>query len=949
MSDKKKIVDFGERIDGARKHMYEYLHADLVDNMTNKEREAYIKKENIWKIKTADYQKLYDEGVPREVVYFIKKLHDSLPSKPTVTSEDLREEILKGYVNFVSHIRDEAMKLRTVDEAKNFFKNAVISSEYVTEYDRDSLKQTGAFRCQPDRSSSEIYGVLANSGGCIINKFLKAVSYDEYSISKEIEKKQFLYTEEEKLIQGYTFFRYDGNNAETKDGSLALRIGFGTYYFHGTDERNSNPENWQKDTYVVINPKRRVEEINFSTLEEAKVFAVDLEREKQKNNLEHSSAKRSRKEALTPPQLSHITRVGYDYRNSADTQPEHFLKELEIRGGQFGNWTNQNDRQANMNMAYDAFRDIAAALEIEDRDVSLGGELAIAWGARGQGRAMAHYEPFENVINLTKMKGAGSLAHEWGHALDSYLAEKGDFFATDSRDSILADVVRTMKYKEADGRHIETDFYKDAKKLDGNFSTSGNQKGKNDKNYWQNDVELFARAFACYVYDRLAEQEMRNDYLCGHANRAVKVSDKHGGTHTVHIHPEGDERKAINESIDRVIEQLKERGIFHEYGSEISYRQISETIANDIDTVIKPKGTEQIDMKKIDIITIDGTTFRFDTSENAIVYQEDGNTITTKELEALLEKAVEQHKEVSFIKDSETVVVSKSEKKESDKNNDVQAEISEGKNDEILNADVDIVKNDIYEKSEEQQNIETYIADKQDITETNTVISIKDSNLSIEPVDLRNVERLIIEYVCDNSVQAIEYHYDAEADIIIGSHNGAIRFLASEDVVNEIIADMSNADDFRIIVAENGTEHVLQPEITESNRIDSFIQQIHNEMSHIKNDFSRQQQIFENHLSNSEPPNYEYFLSQKMLVADKWEKDGTQYIVGQKTDTGSYYVKIMDIDSRTPSYIRNAEGKIKRFAEPPLHTAVEELAQDNKSGKQEIGHSIMKRKAGEER
>ncbi|MCM1234723.1 MAG: hypothetical protein NC489_31865, partial [Ruminococcus flavefaciens] len=206
MSDKKKIVDFGERIDGARKHMYEHLHADLVDDMTDKEREAYIKRENIWKMKPADCQKLYDEGIPREVVYFIKRLHDSLPNKPVAASEDLREEILKGYVNFISHIRDEAMKLRTVDEAKNFFRNTVISSEYVAEYDKDNPRQTGAFRYQPDRSSAETYGVLANSGGCITNKFLKAVNYDEYSISREIEKKQFLYTEEEKLIQGYTFF-----------------------------------------------------------------------------------------------------------------------------------------------------------------------------------------------------------------------------------------------------------------------------------------------------------------------------------------------------------------------------------------------------------------------------------------------------------------------------------------------------------------------------------------------------------------------------------------------------------------------------------------------------------------------------------------------------------------------------------------------------------------------
>lgn len=935
MSDKKKIVDFGERIEGARKHMYEYLHADLVDDMTDKEREAYIKKENIWKMKTADYQKLYDEGVPREVVYFIKKLHDSLPNKPTVASEDLREEILKGYINFVSHIRDEAMKLRTVDEAKNFFRNAVISSEYVAEYNRDSPKQTGAFRYRPDRSSAETYGVLANSGGCITNKFLKAVNYDGYSISREIEKKQFLYTEEEKLIQGYTFFRYDGNNAEVRDGSLALRMGFGTYYFHGTDERNGNPENWQKDTYVVISPKRTVEEINFSTLEEAKAFAVDLEREKQKNNPEQSAVKKSRKEALTPPQLSHITREGYDYRNSADTQPEHFLKELEIRGGQFGNWTNQNDRQTNMNMAYDAFRDIAVALGIADRDVSLGGELAIAWGARGQGRAVAHYEPFENVINLTKMKGAGSLAHEWGHALDSYLAENGDFFATDSRDGILADVVQTMKYKEADGIRTETDFYKDAKKLDGNFSASGNQKGKDEKNYWQSDVELFARAFACYVYDRLAEQGMRNDYLCGHANRAVKVSDKHGSTHTVHIHPEGDERKAINESIDRVIEQLKERGVFHEYGSDISYRQISETVANDIDTVIKPKGTEQIDMKEIDSLAVDGTTFRFDKDENAVVCQEDGSAVTAKELEALLEKAVEQHKDVSFIKDGETVVVSETEKEEPDRNNESQ------------------------NISEQPENTETDIAEKQkqEVAETDTVISIKDSNLSVEPVDLRNVNGLTIEYVCDDVVQATEYRYDAEADIIIGSHNGVSRFLTAEDVADEIISDMLNADDFRLVAAENGTERILQPVITDdekSESIDSIIQNIQGSMTQMQSDLSRQQQVFESHMSEfgqamsiiEQSPQYEYFLSQKMLVADRWEKDGTQYIVGQKADTGSYYVKMTDIDSGTPSYIRNAEGKVKRFAEPPSHTAVEEIAQD-KSDK--IRSNITRRKVGNER
>lgn len=921
MPEKKKIVDFGERIDGARKHMYKHLHSDLVDGMTDREREAYIRRENIWKMKPADYQKLYDEGMPREVVYFIKKLHDGLPDKPTIVtndslSEDSRKEFLRGYVDFISHIRDEAMKLRTTDEARNFLKNTVINSEYTTTNDKDNPKQTGAFRYYPNTHSfiAETYGILANSGGCITNKFLKAADYNEYSIRKEIEKRQFLFTEEEKLTQGYTFFRYDGSNAELSDSSLALRIGRGKYYFHGVESEKGNPENWQKDTYVVISPKRTVEEINIPTLEDAKAYAVNMEREKQRNSTEQSAPKRTRKEALIPPQLSHITREGYDYRNSTDAQPEHFLKELEIRGGQFGNWTNQNDRQTNMNMAYDAFRDIAAALDIADRDVSLGGELGIAWGARGQGRAMAHYEPVEDVINLTKMKGAGSLAHEWGHALDSYLAENGDCFATDSRNGVLADVIKTMKYKEVDGRCTETDFYRDAKKLDGGFSTSGNQKGKDNKNYWQSDVELFARAFACYVYDKLREQEMRNDYLCGHANRTVTVSDKHGGNYIVHIHPEGDERKAINESIDRVIRQLKERGIFHEYGSDISYRQISETIVNDIDTVIKPEGTEPIDMKKIESLTIDDTTFRFYTDKNAVVYEENGiiNTVTAKELESMLEKAVEQHKDVHMLKDGKTVVISEAD----------DISVSVGKDDEPA--------------------------------KTNTIISITDNNLSVEPVDLRNVDELTVEYVCDNLIHATEYRYDAELDIIIRSHNGASRFLTAEDVADEIIADMSNADDFRITVTKNGTEHILQPviteqpEIAENSRIDSFIRQIHSEMAQIKSDFSRHQQVFESLNRTKQSPQYEYFLSQKMLVADRWTKDGTQYTVGQRENTGSYYVKMTDIDSGIPSYIRNAEGKVKRFAEPPSHTAVEKLIQ-NKTEEQEIRNGNTKRKAGEER
>ena len=54
---------------------------------------------------------------------------------------------------------------------------------------------------------------------------------------------------------------------------------------------------------------------------------------------------------------------------------------------------------------------------------------------------MAHYEPARNVINLTRLKGAGSLAHEWGHALD--YATRGD----GKLKKEMNELINVMKYK----------------------------------------------------------------------------------------------------------------------------------------------------------------------------------------------------------------------------------------------------------------------------------------------------------------------------------------------------------------------------------------------------------------------------------------------------------------------------------------------------------------------
>jgi hypothetical protein len=102
-------------------------------------------------------------------------------------------------------------------------------------------------------------------------------------------------------------------------------------------------------------------------------------------------------------------------------KPEDLMKDFGVRGVEFGNWVNDSSGKYHLQRCAEAFNDLSDVLGIDPKDISLNGRLAIAFGARGKGGSLAHYEPDRKVINMTKYGGAGSLAHEWGHALDNIM------------------------------------------------------------------------------------------------------------------------------------------------------------------------------------------------------------------------------------------------------------------------------------------------------------------------------------------------------------------------------------------------------------------------------------------------------------------------------------------------------------------------------------------------
>ena len=614
--------------------------------MNDAEKTKFVKKDNVWK--KPDYQELVNNGLSTRVVYFIKTIRDATPTKPEIYYMDDVSKKQENYISFVSKLRDFVMNIKNDNEILSFYEDFL--SHYI-------IKSPSSYTV---KISPEV-------SGCINNKLLKAAQVRRLSqIEKKKKKTQFLYTDAEKLLAGFEIYVYDNKDIKfSKDyrGSsmLEIPIGFGKRFIYPKEEL-ANPENWQEHT-IFITRGGTIIKNNLESINEAEKYILDNFKLKQKDT-------QNRKKSFKPIQLEHIIRSGEDYRNNRDISGEDMMEKFNFKGGEFGNWLNEKDRQESLNYGYDALLDLSKALNISPTDISLGNRLSIAFGSRGSGNALAHYEPDREVINLTKMKGAGSLAHEWAHALDDIFGKESGYrgFLTEhSPSKVIRELIEAMKYKtecndktiekqtkvyeakinqlknhinsffpkehlteeqiklkdkliqnvidnsetiatdllnyvgggrkanqdvielsnlrkETVGRviskeerericymqntlynsknnigkpeKVDTEFYKNSKIFDDLYS-------KTSHGYWQSTVEMFARSFACYVKDKLNN---RSDYLCGHAEMDLGLGTNNAGDiELIKAFPEGEERTAINEKMDKLIEILKEKALLHDY------------------------------------------------------------------------------------------------------------------------------------------------------------------------------------------------------------------------------------------------------------------------------------------------------------------------------------------------------------------------------------------------
>lgn len=181
----KKIEDFGEKIGGARKDLYalnrELRYGDILD-WNDMEKENTLLKEAF---PLPDYKKCWKKE-KTEKLYFYKKVRDSLPTKPLaaipyLASAEQRKDIIdtaqRDYLLTVNRFYEKAMSLTSLSECARFY---------------DEIKSENL----PDTN-------------CFNRKLIKATDLGGrlglYQFRRELENKQFLFSEDEKILSNFSF------------------------------------------------------------------------------------------------------------------------------------------------------------------------------------------------------------------------------------------------------------------------------------------------------------------------------------------------------------------------------------------------------------------------------------------------------------------------------------------------------------------------------------------------------------------------------------------------------------------------------------------------------------------------------------------------------------------------------------------------------------------------
>lgn len=176
-----------------------------------------------------------------------------------------------------------------------------------------------------------------------------------------------------------------------------------------------------KDTVEQIENRYRARENNWSWYSSEKT-SVAKEKSKDKIrvntyppllNIKRTGGYLITEDILTP---TTIEKGGIKFNEYPTLKNKFGFKDVE-----FGQSLKDKEAKEHVRHFLAAMADLGDILDINLKKLNEKGGLSIAFASRGGGKATAHYEPLRRVINITKTRGGGAVAHEYMHFLDNFI------------------------------------------------------------------------------------------------------------------------------------------------------------------------------------------------------------------------------------------------------------------------------------------------------------------------------------------------------------------------------------------------------------------------------------------------------------------------------------------------------------------------------------------------
>lgn len=391
------IQDAGQKIGGARKDRWKErgLNLEDLDAMTESEGAELATKANVWK---PDYEAMSEASEPVTAA-MVKIIYDQLAAKPKKNTPEGRRQ----YVQMMRIVRDVLTEANSPEAVRNAYQAIRQRAGLNTiEPQAKTAARELMFSVYKGRSDPFVLG------GADLMKAKKMVQ-DGFPAKGAPWKTR--------LVVG----REEGGPGTTERG---VEIYMARSAEVGTPLTR---EQILDGFYRVVTKDNKAVAFAASKADAEAAAATVYERD--------MKGKKDGKPEPVRPNLDELKRENMPRRIDRDVKADDFVNDLGFRGIEFGNWSAQDERQRILNMAYDGLMDLAEIMGVPPKAMSLNGTLGMAFGARGGGRFAAHYEPGKLVINMTKIRGGGSMAHEWAHAMDHYFGEldKPDAYTTQAR------------------------------------------------------------------------------------------------------------------------------------------------------------------------------------------------------------------------------------------------------------------------------------------------------------------------------------------------------------------------------------------------------------------------------------------------------------------------------------------------------------------------------------